>query len=128
MFHTLQSLMFILSKQRLKSKAHLRISVAQIMCKHHYRANATKKSFLFTQDDPSCYFFLPHQCKTQNESEQIRRIKTYKVKPPIPNTHHKINTMYHMHTLGASKCMHVVHSVGFAMGVGDGWFYLNEWG
>ena len=21
--------------------------------------------------------------------------------------------MYHMHTLGASKCMHVVHSVGF---------------
>ena len=33
--------------------------------------------------------------------------------------------MYHMHTLGASICMHVVHSVGFAMGVGDGWFYLR---
>ena len=32
--------------------------------------------------------------------------------------------MYHMHTLGASKCMHVVHSVGFAFGVGFGWFYL----
>ena len=25
----------------------------------------------------------------------------------------KTNTMYHMHTLGASKCMHVVRSVGF---------------
>ena len=33
--------------------------------------------------------------------------------------------MYHMHTLGASKCMHVVHSVGLAMDVGDGWFYLR---
>ena len=43
-----------------------------------------------------------------------------KVKPPISNTHRKTNTMYHMHTLGASKCMHVVHSVDFAMGVGDG--------
>ena len=32
--------------------------------------------------------------------------------------------MYHMHTLGASKYMHVVHSDGFAMGVGFGWFYL----
>ena len=48
-----------------------------------------------------------------------------KVKPPNSNTHRKTNTMYHMHTLGASKCMHVVHSVGFAMGVGDGWFYLS---
>ena len=27
--------------------------------------------------------------------------------------------MYHMHTLGASKCMHLVHSVGF------GGFYLE---
>ena len=43
-----------------------------------------------------------------------------KVEPPISNTHYKTNTMYHMHTLGASTCMHVVHSVGFAMGVGDG--------
>ena len=42
----------------------------------------------------------------------------YKVKPPKTNTHRKTNTMYHMHTLGASKCMHVVHSVGF------GEFYL----
>ena len=33
-------------------------------------------------------------------------------------------TMYHMLTLGASKCMHVVHSVGFAIVVGFGWFYL----
>ena len=32
--------------------------------------------------------------------------------------------MYHMHTLGASQCMHVVHSVGFTIGVGFGWFYL----
>ena len=30
-----------------------------------------------------------------------------------------------MHTLGASKCMHVVHSVGFAIDVGFGWFYFN---
>ena len=38
----------------------------------------------------------------------------------------KINTMYHMHTLGASKCMHVVHSVGgFAFGGGFGYTYLN---
>ena len=33
--------------------------------------------------------------------------------------------MYHMHTLGASKCMHVVHSVGFAIDVGFGLFYLT---
>ena len=33
--------------------------------------------------------------------------------------------MYHMHTLGASKCMHVVHSVGFAIAIGFGWFYLS---
>ena len=39
-----------------------------------------------------------------------------KVNTPISNIDHKTNTMYHMHTLGASKCMHVVHSVGFAMG------------
>ena len=26
--------------------------------------------------------------------------------------------MYHMHTFGASKCMHVVHSVGFAIDIG----------
>ena len=39
-----------------------------------------------------------------------------KVKPAISNTHHKTNTMYHMHTFGASNCMHVVHTVGFAMG------------
>ena len=30
-----------------------------------------------------------------------------------------------VNTLGASKSMHVVHSVGFAMGVGDGWFHLT---
>ena len=34
--------------------------------------------------------------------------------------------MYHMHTLDASKCMHVVHSVGFAIAVGFGWFDLSE--
>ena len=33
--------------------------------------------------------------------------------------------MYHMHTLGASKFMHVVHTVGFAIDVGFGWFYLT---
>ena len=33
----------------------------------------------------------------------------------------KINTMYHMHTFGASKCMHVVHSVGFRAA------YLRRW-
>ena len=47
------------------------------------------------------------------------------VEPPKTNNDRKTNTMYHMHTLGASKCMHVVHSVGFAMGVGDGWVYLT---
>ena len=30
-----------------------------------------------------------------------------------------------MHALGASKYMQVVHSVGFAMGVGFGWFTLS---
>ena len=54
-----------------------------------------------------------------------RALVDSKVEPPISNTHRKTNTMYHMHTLGASKCMHVVHSVGFALGVGDGWFYLK---
>ena len=59
----------------------------------------------------------------------------YKVKPPKTNTKRKTHTMYHMQTLGASKCMHVVHSstkrmhvvhsVGFAFGVGLGWFYLT---
>ena len=28
-------------------------------------------------------------------------------------SHPKTNTMYHIHTFGASKCMHVIHSVGF---------------
>ncbi len=41
-----------------------------------------------------------------------------KVNPPISNTHRKTNTMYHMHILSASKCMHVVHSVGFVIAVG----------
>ena len=50
---------------------------------------------------------------------------SHKVNPPISNTHHKTNTMYHMHTLGASKGMHVVHSVGFAMGVGR-WVVLPK--
>ena len=39
---------------------------------------------------------------------RITRILTdYKVCLP------KTNTMYHMHTLGAFICKHVVHSVGF---------------
>ena len=45
-----------------------------------------------------------------------------KIEPP------KTNTMYHMHTLGASKCMHVVHSVDFVIADGFGWFYLNTRG
>ena len=49
-----------------------------------------------------------------------------KVNPPIANTHRKTNTMYQMDTFGSTKCMHVVHSIGFAMGVGDGWVYLNH--
>ena len=48
-----------------------------------------------------------------------------KVEPPKTNNNHKTNTKYHMHTLGASKCTHVVHSVGFAIAVGFGWFYLD---
>ena len=47
------------------------------------------------------------------------------VEPPKTNNNHKTNTMYDMHTLGASKCMHVVHSVGFVIAVGFGWFYLT---
>ena len=50
----------------------------------------------------------------------------HKVEPPKTNNDRKTNTMYHMHTLGASKCMHVVHSVGFAIAVGFGQFYLNH--
>ena len=44
--------------------------------------------------------------------------KRGKVEPPKTNNDRKTNNMYHMHTLGASKCMHVVHSVGFAIAVG----------
>ena len=47
-----------------------------------------------------------------------------KVEPPKTNSNRNTNTMYHMHTLGASKCMHVIHSVGFAIVVVLGWFYL----
>ena len=49
-----------------------------------------------------------------------------KVEPPKSNIDGKTDTMYHMHTLGASKCMHVVQSVGFAIVVAFGWFYLNS--
>ena len=56
---------------------------------------------------------------------QLVGLANTKVKPSISNTHHKTNTIYRMHTLGASKCMHVVYGVGFAMDVGDGWFYLR---
>ena len=53
--------------------------------------------------------------------------RLYKVEPPKTNINHKTNTMYHMHTLGASKCMHVVHSVGFAIAVGFRWFYHSSY-
>ena len=43
---------------------------------------------------------------------QINGLTTTKVEPPKTNNKYKTNTMYHIHTLGASKCMHVVHSVG----------------
>ena len=36
-------------------------------------------------------------------------LEKYTSKVCIP----KSNTMYHMHILDASKCVHVVHSVGF---------------
>ena len=49
----------------------------------------------------------------------VSRSVTRKVEPPKTNSDHKTNTMYHMHTLGASKFLHVIHNVGF------GWFYLN---
>ena len=49
----------------------------------------------------------------------------YKVEPPQTNSDRKTNTIYHMYTLGASKCMHMVHSVGFAIVVGFGWFYIR---
>jgi hypothetical protein len=29
-----------------------------------------QESSLFSQYDPSCFFFLPHKCKTQKESEK----------------------------------------------------------
>ena len=48
----------------------------------------------------------------------------YKVEPPKTNSDRKTNTMYHMHSLGASKCMHVVHSVGFVIAVGFSGFTL----
>ena len=75
---------------------------------------------------------VPQSNKEKNEkssSQNMLVLKTpgsqpYKVKPPkTNNTHRKTNTMYHMHTSGASNCMHVVHSVvGFVMGVDFGWF------
>ena len=46
-----------------------------------------------------------------------------KVEPTKTNNNRKTNTIYHI--LGASKCMHVVHSVGFAIAVDFGWFYLR---
>ena len=33
--------------------------------------------------------------------------------------------MYRMHTLGAFKCMHVVHIGGFRFGGGFGYMYLS---
>ena len=33
--------------------------------------------------------------------------------------------MYHMYTLGASKCMHVVNTGGFRFGGGFGYTYLT---
>ena len=60
-----------------------------------------------------------------NVSNNTSHYTHVKVNPPISNTHRK--THRNMHTLGASKCMHVVRSVGFAMGVGDGWVYLSSY-
>ena len=51
-------------------------------------------------------------------------VLVYKVKTPKTNTYRKTNTMYQMHTLGASKCMLVVHSVGFFWGGEGGGFTL----
>ena len=47
-----------------------------------------------------------------------------KIEPSKTNTDRKTNNMYHMHTFGSTECMHVVHSVGFAINVGFGWFYF----
>ena len=55
------------------------------------------------------------------------KLSSSKVCVPKTTTERKTNIMYHMHTLGASKCMHVVHSVGFAFGGGSGYTYVNTY-
>ena len=50
---------------------------------------------------------IPRQCAIRLHLRSIHAI----IKVDISKT----NTMYHMRTLGASKCMHVVHSVGFRL-------------
>ena len=77
----------------------------------------------------------PHTLGLQNVLMQVFGVhlsksecvstKQYKVEPPKTNSDCKTNTMYHMHTLDASKCMHVVHSVGFAIVVGF-WVILPQ--
>ena len=56
----------------------------------------------------------PKQCKHDQKKEVVAACNVEflpsfslgKVEPPKTNSNRKTNTMYHMHTLGASKCMH----------------------
>ena len=47
-------------------------------------------------------------------------------KPPLTQQLPKPNTMYYMHTFGSTKCMHVVHSVGFRKLLVLGWLTLHD--
>ena len=56
---------------------------------------------------------------------QFTLLGSTKVCRPKTNAILQTNTMYYMHTLGASKCMHVVHSVGFRFALVLGRHTLN---
>ena len=51
-------------------QAHIKQSCANTNIK-----SIQQESSLFTQYDSSCFPFLPHQCKTLKESENINKIK-----------------------------------------------------
>ena len=60
------------------------------------------------------------------EHEYVLITGSGKVCIPKTTIKSKTNTMYHMHTLGAFKCMHVVHTGGFRCGGGFGYTYLTS--
>ena len=107
------------SQHTLVSSHHLHSSNLLRRTESEWRKKERKISPVRTPSlCPHTLFPLKLRASTLHASHFRKRED--KVEPP------KTNTMYHMYTLGVSKCMHVVHSVGFAIAVGFGWFYLTK--